>query len=191
MILILIILILITSSSNKKEIPKSSAGSWAAKLGTGPTFTDPNNSQITEDKSSINSISSNSKPKVQSSSSSTTNEIPVNDSWNNSGDLKLIPPKGNSNSSSKNKDDFGGSGMTSEMADWCQSHLKKITGSDDMTLALFCMSCESNVEIREYMASYLGSTPQVSAFATEFIRRKETIQQSNGFIMNTFKSKKK
>jgi len=81
--------------------------------------------------------------------------------------------------------------MTTEMIEWCQAQLRKLTGSDDMTLALFCMSCESSVDIREYMASYLGSTPQVSAFATEFIKRKETIQQSSGFIMNTSKSKKK
>jgi hypothetical protein len=99
--------------------------------------------------------------------------------------------------------------MTTEMIEWCQAQLRKLTGSDDMTLALFCMSCESSVDIREYMASYLGnnnsssiniiiiitiiigSTPLVSAFATEFIKRKETIQQSSGFIMNTSKSKKK
>jgi len=183
-----------TTESNK-EAPKSSSGSWAAKLGTGPTFSDPNTSQATEERNSISSMI-NIKPKVQSSSSSSsssttiTNNIPVGDTWNKTGDSKSISPRGNSNSGSKNKDDFGGSGMTSEMADWCQAQLKKITGSDDMTLALFCMSCESNVEIREYMASYLGSTPQVSAFATEFIKRKETIQQSSGFIMNT-KSKKK
>jgi hypothetical protein len=170
-----------------KDVPRSSAASWAAKLGIGSSLgSGPQPAQtINEEKSS----SSSSKP------STGRNTSPV-DIWNQqSGELKSIPSKGStavtSGNTSKNKDDFGGSGMTSEMVDWCQAQLKKISGSDDMTLAELCMSCESSVDIREYMASYLGSTPQVSAFATEFIKRKETIQQSSGFIMNTSKSKKK
>jgi hypothetical protein len=44
--------------------------------------------------------------------------------------------------------------------------------SDDLSLIQVCYSMQSAVDIREYLADYLGSTPQVSLFATEFIKRK-------------------
>ena len=45
-------------------------------------------------------------------------------------------------------------------------------GGADMTLVQLCMALEDNSEIREYMRDYLGSTPQVSSFASEFLKRK-------------------
>ena len=42
----------------------------------------------------------------------------------------------------------------------------------DLTLMDFLFSLESSADIREYMGAYLGSSPQVSQFATEFIKRK-------------------
>ena len=47
------------------------------------------------------------------------------------------------------------------MSEWCATQLKKINGSEDITLMQFCMSLESPVEIREYLAEYLGSSAQV------------------------------
>lgn len=84
---------------------------------------------------------------------------------------KVVSPK--PTSEKKSKASFGGSAMSGDMADWCSVQLKKINNSDDLTLVEFCMSLGSAVEIREYLAAYLGSTPQVSQFATEFIKRKD------------------
>ena len=55
---------------------------------------------------------------------------------------------------------------------WSKTQLKKITGSDDLTLVHFCMTLADSSEIRQYLSLYLGSTPQVAAFANEFIQRK-------------------
>mmetsp|Transcript_1614 Transcript_1614/g.5388 ORF Transcript_1614/g.5388 Transcript_1614/m.5388 type:complete len:81 (-) Transcript_1614:5-247(-) len=35
------------------------------------------------------------------------------------------------------------------------------------------MTLTDNSEIRQYLSMYLGSTPQVAAFANEFIKRKQ------------------
>ena len=62
--------------------------------------------------------------------------------------------------------------MPRSMISWCKTQLLKITKSDDETLVRFCFTLDSPADIREYMRNYMGSTPQVSAFASEFIRRK-------------------
>lgn len=79
---------------------------------------------------------------------------------------------GTSNKPSSRSDSALGAVPTS-LAVWCAAEIKKLNGSDDLTLIQFCYTLDSAVEIREYFAEYLGSTPQVSQFATEFIRRKE------------------
>jgi PERQ amino acid-rich with GYF domain-containing protein len=61
----------------------------------------------------------------------------------------------------KDGDDFGGKGMSATMHDWCVSSMRRLNGSDDITLLQFCMGVDSAVEIREYFSAYLGSTPQV------------------------------
>ncbi|CAN0302181.1 unnamed protein product, partial [Ectocarpus sp. 4 AP-2014] len=68
---------------------------------------------------------------------------------------------------------FGGSGMSPAMASWASQQLKKMSGKDDLTLLEFCMSLTDASEIRQYLAAYLGSTPEVSSFATEFLQRKQ------------------
>jgi hypothetical protein len=65
-------------------------------------------------------------------------------------------------------------GMPSAIADWCKEQLRKMNQSDDLSLIQVCYSMQSAVDIREYLADYLGSTPQVSLFATEFIKRKNS-----------------
>eukprot|EP00602_Paraphysomonas_sp_CaronLab_P005055 CAMPEP_0185032304 /NCGR_PEP_ID=MMETSP1103-20130426/20267_1 /TAXON_ID=36769 /ORGANISM="Paraphysomonas bandaiensis, Strain Caron Lab Isolate" /LENGTH=968 /DNA_ID=CAMNT_0027568149 /DNA_START=56 /DNA_END=2962 /DNA_ORIENTATION=+ len=67
---------------------------------------------------------------------------------------------------------------SSDLVDWSVMQLKRLNGenkssTEDIALIEFCLTLKSAVEIREYLADYLGSTPQVSQFATEFIRRKE------------------
>eukprot|EP01034_Spumella_vulgaris_P021599 gene21599-27637_t len=71
--------------------------------------------------------------------------------------------------------DFGGKGMSREMAEWCAVQLRKITSSVDDHSALmeFCTSLDSASEIREYLSQYLGSSAQLTNFATDFIKYKE------------------
>jgi hypothetical protein len=71
---------------------------------------------------------------------------------------------------STNKGQF--STNASDLDSWCSEQLRKINGSDDMTLVHFCLSLDDNSEIRSYFSEVLGASPAVSAFATEFIRRK-------------------
>jgi hypothetical protein len=58
---------------------------------------------------------------------------------------------------------------------WCEKQLKKLGhhAMDDLSLIQYCATLEDPGEIRETLAAYLGSTPKVSAFATEFIQRKK------------------
>jgi hypothetical protein len=72
--------------------------------------------------------------------------------------------------------------------------LKRINGSDDITLMLFCMSLQSPGEIREYLSEYLGSSPLVTTFASDFIQYKEVGKrpvESNGGDPNDFISASK
>lgn len=69
---------------------------------------------------------------------------------------------------------FGSNSVNSELMSWCAKQLKAIGGREDLTLMEYCASLEDPGEIREYLAAYLGSTPRVSAFATEFIQRKKS-----------------
>lgn len=56
--------------------------------------------------------------------------------------------------------------------EWCKEKMKKLQGTDDLTLVRFLMSCSSNGEIVEYISAYLGKSTEVSQFTSEFIRRK-------------------
>ncbi len=70
-------------------------------------------------------------------------------------------------------DNFGANGqMSPTMEKWCKDQMQKLNGSDDLTLVTFCMTLTDSDEIRQYLSAYLGSTPQVNNFATEFIKRK-------------------
>lgn len=56
------------------------------------------------------------------------------------------------------------SGMSPAMASWASQQLKKMNGKDDLTLLEFCMSLTDASEIRQYLAAYLGSTPEVPPY---------------------------
>ena len=62
--------------------------------------------------------------------------------------------------------------------------MKKIKkdSNPDITLLEICLSMNANSEIREYLADILGSTPIVSAFASEFIKRKEKVNASKKIL---------
>ena len=51
--------------------------------------------------------------------------------------------------------------MPPAMTSWASQQLKRINGKDDLTLLEFCMSLTDASEIRQYLAAYLGSTPEV------------------------------
>eukprot|EP00804_Cyclotella_cryptica_P024270 CCRYP_012549-RC/>CCRYP_012549-RC protein AED:0.08 eAED:0.08 QI:405/1/1/1/0.5/0.28/7/635/1156 len=81
------------------------------------------------------------------------------------------PPKSASNKDAV--DNFGANGkMTPAFEKWCISQMQKINNSDDLTLVSFCMTLTDPIEIRQYLTAYLGSTPEVNNFATEFIKKK-------------------
>ena len=51
--------------------------------------------------------------------------------------------------------------------------MQKLIGSDDLILVSICMTLTDRDEIRQYLTAYLGSTPPVNNFATEFIKHKD------------------
>lgn len=78
---------------------------------------------------------------------------------------KCVPgPKVSINENAMQKAEVETKLMSKEMTEWCTSQLKKLNGSQDLTLLEFCMTLKSSVEIREYLSDYLGSTPQVTFF---------------------------
>lgn len=146
----------ISQKRNKEDsqtVVKIPGSSWAAKAMVGTTVVP----------STANSSSDVKKIVVSEKASASDDTKPQNSASVRNIEIK----KGN------DKSDFGGKVMNKEMADWCSGQLKKINGTEDLTLMQFCMSLKSAVEIREYLAEYLGSSPQVTNFATEFIRFKE------------------
>lgn len=87
---------------------------------------------------------------------------------------KSMALSANQKSSSQNTvDEFGaGSKMTPALESWCKEQMKKLNGSEDLTLVAFCMTLTDPVEIKQYLTAYLGSSPQVNNFASEFIHHK-------------------
>ncbi|KAG7401207.1 hypothetical protein PHYBOEH_002391 [Phytophthora boehmeriae] len=79
-----------------------------------------------------------------------------------------------SSSSNAGSGNAFGSSASSEFMAWATKQLQTIDSNANVTLLEYCASVEDPGEIREYLAAYLGSTPRVSAFATEFIQRKKT-----------------
>ncbi len=84
----------------------------------------------------------------------------------------------NQSSTQKTMEEFGANGMmTPALEDWCKQQMRKLSGNDDLTLIAFCMTLSDPVEIKGYLTAYLGSTPQVISFASEFINRKNGTKQ--------------
>lgn len=81
-------------------------------------------------------------------------------------------------STQKTMEEFGANGkMTPALETWCKEQMRKLSGSDDLTLIAFCMTLSDPVEIKGYLTAYLGSTPQVNSFASEFVNRKNGTKQ--------------
>ena len=69
-----------------------------------------------------------------------------------------------------------GSELDGDMRAWATQQMNKIKGTSDLTLVSFCMTLSDNAAIREYIRDVMGTTPQTSAFASEFIRRKNSMR---------------
>jgi PERQ amino acid-rich with GYF domain-containing protein len=78
---------------------------------------------------------------------------------------------GTTTNSSSTAEEFGAK-MSPAMEKWCKDQMTKLNGTDDLTLVSFCMTLSDPGEIRQYLTAYLGTTPQVNGFATEFISRR-------------------
>eukprot|EP00890_Picochlorum_soloecismus_P003479 jgi/Picsp_1/4131/NSC_01640-R1_gyf domain-containing protein len=62
--------------------------------------------------------------------------------------------------------------LSPEFTVWCQDQMKNLTGSEDITLCEFLMTVDSNSEVADYVAAYLGTAPGAATFSAEFIKRK-------------------
>ena len=156
--------------------PAAATGSWAAKARKQSSGGSYNAAQIVAPKgvaaapSAINKVAKAPAP-VESQK-----PVEVDSFWNFSDG-----PSANATESSNpgsaagqtvaqkktsSKNDFGGHGMPPNMSEWCTSQLLKMKKDTDLTLIQFCYTLQSPVEIREYFAEYLGSTPQVNILSS-------------------------
>jgi hypothetical protein len=67
-----------------------------------------------------------------------------------------VPSAGNT--STKDAKAFGGPSLGGGFYTWCEEQLRRLAGSDDMTLIHFCMSLDDPAEVRSYLSAYLVST---------------------------------
>lgn len=148
---------------HSSNTPKTS-NSWAAKIGT----TMSGGSLVSN--TTASSVTRNEINKPNTVENQSNNEETF---WNFSNQGTDAINNGNSASLPSE------SAMPSEMRDWCIKELRHFKVNADMTLIDVCYSTDSNVEIREYMSEFLGSTPQVSMFASEFIKRKDAASKAN------------
>ncbi|ETW08551.1 hypothetical protein, variant [Aphanomyces invadans] len=76
-----------------------------------------------------------------------------------------------------------GGNASDDLLLWASKQVKKLGGAED--LIQYCATLEDPGEIREYLAAYLGSTPKVSAFATEFIQKKKQLAGKKPSVHDT------
>jgi len=105
-----------------------------------------------------------STPAAESKPSASTKAAPVNSSATSSSDSGEV------------------SGMTRDLSDWCIREVTKLTGKGDLTLMKLLMTFDDPSEIRMYTSTYYGSTPAVSAFTTEFIKRKNDMKRPSSKV---------
>lgn len=185
----------------KQQVDRPAINSWAAKLGGGTGGVSTSKPQpATDSTTTKNNAStptrnstSNSKPQsISKAPSASSASVNVNVSStgsaspskkkkeNSSTNVNSTASNGNrtvkddKKAANKNTTDFGTSGMPQEMAQWCEKELKSnFPNMKDLTLLEFCYSLENDSEVKEYLSTYLGSSSQVRAFATEFLTRKK------------------
>lgn len=163
--------------SESSAFSKAPVGSWAAKAMTGSPHPALNSSVKTTSRDP--NYASSNQPKVSAPKSSANLTESPKSLWT----MENASQRSISNKSQSSNDD----GMPKDIAEWCESQLKRINNAADISLLHVCFSLSSAGEIREYLSEILGSTPAVSLFATEFIKRKELVTSNQ----NQSKKKKK
>ena len=157
---------------------RPTASTWAAKLGGGNSLSwTPQTISTTDFTPSIRATSQDmARPESSSkSSSSVANNV----------------SSAQSTSMSKEKEGDHPSTMPQDLAEFCSAQLLRFKGDSDLSLMEYMFTLDSAADIRAYMAQYLGSTPTISNFASEFIRRKEAYGGSGEFKKSTKKKKSK
>ncbi|KAG7349392.1 GYF domain containing protein [Nitzschia inconspicua] len=79
--------------------------------------------------------------------------------------------RSSSTASATPSEEFGAK-IPPALESWSREKIYHINGSDDITLIAFCMTLDDANDIRQYFTTYLGSSPQVSSFANEFINKR-------------------
>ncbi|KDD72053.1 hypothetical protein H632_c3941p0 [Helicosporidium sp. ATCC 50920] len=62
--------------------------------------------------------------------------------------------------------------LTGPFRAWCEGQLSLLGGRADISLCEFLLTVGSNSEVAEYITAYLGASPAVSRFSTEFMSRR-------------------
>ena len=151
----------IQSRKLENSLPSSvNANSWAAKAGKMST----NSSGYIQESTPSLSINTILRKEQLVPNSNNVHENKITKNSVELGSSKINSPLSKTNSLSIPIEEYSDSGMTREFAEWCVIQLQKINGSNDLTLLKFCLALESSAEIREYLAAYLGSTPQVMRY---------------------------
>jgi len=176
----------VAGGSNSGRV--SSAGAEKAWSGPGTTSTIGDPGEKTDQSMFWNGVLDENGGTDTGRSASTTS-LPVATSISRSGAPSTThQAKGLTKPSDAGDNAFGGRKMPVDLMRWCQQELRKMSKNADETLMEFCYTLESSADIREYMRNYMGSTPQVSAFASEFIRRKSNPGRYKGNSGSTSKS---
>ena len=105
--------------------------------------------------------------------------------------MQTAPQQTQAKGSKSSSADAFGAKMSPALEKWCREQMVKLNGTDDLTLVGFCMTLNDPNEIRQYLITYLGSSPQVNSFATEFINRKVGVKPAKEEWETTVTSKKK
>mmetsp|Transcript_20038 Transcript_20038/g.41899 ORF Transcript_20038/g.41899 Transcript_20038/m.41899 type:complete len:1092 (-) Transcript_20038:300-3575(-) len=164
-------------AASSKTGPAATAakpGGWnnaAAKLTPAVVVTKPGQAKTTQA----------AKPPTASRSRS----VPVTSTT-----AQVSAPSNQSHAANAATDDFGAK-MSPALEKWCKEQMTKLTGTDDLTLMQFCMTLTDSNEIRQYLVTYLGSSPQVNNFANEFIQRKVGAKPVKDEWETTVSTKKK
>ena len=179
------------TSKDEGSVVRTSSSSWASRAANpnAPVHSQKRNVPVSQATSSSKSKVQNTTT-VQHSQPTSTVPIPRNQREIVAGlaknkDTKPVPSSKKetktTNIASSTPKKTGDS-----LTDWAVDQLKNLNtknkgSTDDLALIQFCLILESSIEIREYLAEYLGSTPEVSLFASEFIRRKEGKPASSSY----------
>lgn len=178
---------LLASQSNTQSASttRAAAGSWAAKTGgvraleSNPQAWIGSQQELAAEATSAPKTSNPVVPPTVAKKPDVSNV--VEDAWKHAGSSgsNTSAQAGSSGtgqvkSSSATK---GKSTHTTELLEWCSSQLQRFgfsNGAEGMTLIELCLTLSSAVEIREFLADNLGSTPQVGLISISVVYVNET-----------------